>query len=560
MIIDEKVAPKSKGKKPMLNHLGGNNVIANNGVPSAQANGFVEGSPSFIDGDFPAMGLYDEECAMLQAYFDSVDIQSGIEATVPWWAVSPGSGKQPVSASSSSVFGTLASPNVGFSDGESWSSPEPLLQSKTSLSKSIQPELKHPLPPVPTNYGFHMQSSSMNPTMPPGLSVPTHSHKKRSTWRTSSKLPPVGAEHLSVWKNPLHNPFLGPTMIPSPADAFLSSYDPLYNPVGLDETISAGINPIFTEAQGDTSENPMLKKLELFKKFDCVEDHSGHHYINKKEPHNQSSSWKKKINAEWKMLERDLPDTIYVRVYEARMDLLRAVIVGADGTPYHDGLFFFDVYFASSYPIAPPLVNYHAHGLRINPNLYNCGKVCLSLLGTWSGSGTEKWQPKKSNMLQVLVSIQALILNAEPYYNEPGFANSKNTQSGKTSSENYSENTFLLSLKTMLYTMRNPPKYFEDMVYGHFHQRAHDILSACRAYLDGVRVGEFVKGKPQQTVEPGRTCSVSLRTSLPSYIKSLVEAFTKIGVKDCEKFLVQVPSGPHRSTRGSHRSYYQSKY
>lgn len=48
-------------------------------------------------------------------------------------------------------------------------------------------------------------------------------------------------------------------------------------------------------------------------------------------------------------------DTIYVRVYESRMDLLRAVIIGAEGTPYHDGLFFFDVFFPSSYPSVPPV-------------------------------------------------------------------------------------------------------------------------------------------------------------------------------------------------------------
>jgi len=61
-------------------------------------------------------------------------------------------------------------------------------------------------------------------------------------------------------------------------------------------------------------------------------------------------------------------------------------------------------------------------------------------------------------MLQVLVSIQALILNAEPYYNEPGYAFQKSNSMGSSMSDNYSENTFLLSLKTMLYTMRNPPK------------------------------------------------------------------------------------------------------
>jgi ubiquitin-protein ligase len=48
-----------------------------------------------------------------------------------------------------------------------------------------------------------------------------------------------------------------------------------------------------------------------------------------------------------------------VRVYEERMDLLRACIVGAEGTPYHDSLFFFDIFFPPDYPHEPP-VSYSA--------------------------------------------------------------------------------------------------------------------------------------------------------------------------------------------------------
>lgn len=39
--------------------------------------------------------------------------------------------------------------------------------------------------------------------------------------------------------------------------------------------------------------------------------------------------------------------------------------------------------------------------VRFNPNLYHCGKVCLSLLGTWSGSQGENWDPAGSTLLQV---------------------------------------------------------------------------------------------------------------------------------------------------------------
>ncbi|KAH7573410.1 hypothetical protein JRO89_XS03G0143900 [Xanthoceras sorbifolium] len=124
-----------------------------------------------------------------------------------------------------------------------------------------------------------------------------------------------------------------------------------------------------------------------------------------------SKNWAKRIQEEWKILENDLPDTIFVRVYESRMDLLRAVIIGAEGTPYYDGLFSFDVFFPSGYLNVPP--------------------VCPSLLNTWSGNKNEKWIPSMSTMLQVLVFIQVLILNQKPYFNEPGYASWNATVSHK---------------------------------------------------------------------------------------------------------------------------------
>lgn len=104
------------------------------------------------------------------------------------------------------------------------------------------------------------------------------------------------------------------------------------------------------------------------------------------------------------------------------------------------------------------MLYYNSGGLRLNPNLYACGKVCLSLLNTWSGSGCERWNPANSTMLQVLVSIQALVLNSKPYFNEPGYSAHANTPYGEQKSLAYNENTFLLSCKTMLYSLRRPPK------------------------------------------------------------------------------------------------------
>ena len=57
--------------------------------------------------------------------------------------------------------------------------------------------------------------------------------------------------------------------------------------------------------------------------------------------------------------------------------------------------------------------------VRLHPNLYTDGKVCLSLLGTWGGKGSEMWT-SDSTLLQLLVSIQGLILVPFPYFNEAG--------------------------------------------------------------------------------------------------------------------------------------------
>ncbi|KAL2496354.1 putative ubiquitin-conjugating enzyme E2 25 [Forsythia ovata] len=303
----------------------------------------------------------------------------------------------------------------------------------------------------------------------------------------------------------------------------------------------------------------ILQNFNHFKQFDTVEDYSDHHYSKNGSSMKQpSKNWTKRIQEEWKILEKDLPDTIFVRVYESRMDLLRAVIVGAEGTPYHDGLFFFDVFFPGSYPNVPPHVHYHSGGLRINPNLYNCGKVCLSLLNTWSGSQKEKWIPGVSTMLQVLVSIQGLILNAKPYFNEPGYANMSGSASGERCSLAYNEKTFIYSLQTMVYSMRRPPKYFEDFVVGHFCKHSRDILVACKAYMEGAQVGCLVKGGVQDVDEGDKSCSQDFKSNLAGFITTLVNAFSQIGAKDCLEFLclAQKANGQVSPAPGVQNVYY----
>lgn len=111
------------------------------------------------------------------------------------------------------------------------------------------------------------------------------------------------------------------------------------------------------------------------------------------------------------------------------------------------------------------MVHYISGGLRVNPNLYESGKVCLSLLNTWTGRGTEVWNPG-STILQVLLSLQALVLNEKPYFNEAGYDQQIGRAEAEKNSISYNENAFLLTCKSMIYLLRKPPKVQYSISYG----------------------------------------------------------------------------------------------
>ncbi|CAL4935177.1 unnamed protein product [Urochloa decumbens] len=274
-----------------------------------------------------------------------------------------------------------------------------------------------------------------------------------------------------------------------------------------------------------------------FRHFDVAQSPPDHHFLDNMEQGTAiGRKWTKRVQREWKILENDLPDTIYMRVFEDRMDLLRAVMVGASGTPYHDGLFFFDLHLPPSYPAEPPQVNYRSFGLHVNPNLYPSGTVCLSLLNTFGGKGAELWSPEVSSVLQVVVSIQGLVLTAQPYYNEPAYGAQSGTPVGRRNELPYSENAYLLTLQTMLHLLRRPPAGFEEFVTGHFRRRGQHVLRACEAYMEGCLVGTLDGEACLTEGSKERLCSAGFRLALHNVLPRLVEAFAGIGAQGCEQF------------------------
>jgi ubiquitin-conjugating enzyme E2 Z len=120
---------------------------------------------------------------------------------------------------------------------------------------------------------------------------------------------------------------------------------------------------------------------------------------------------------------------IYFHCNEEDMSKVYALLIGPEKTPYEKGFYFFKFDYPENYPMEPPKAKFYTQGslksyrndklvsVRFNPNLYTDGKICLSMLNTWNGPG---WVPTNT-LSNVLVAIQALVLNEEPLRNEPGF-------------------------------------------------------------------------------------------------------------------------------------------
>nr|QDY51857.1 ubiquitin-conjugating enzyme [Mimiviridae sp. ChoanoV1] len=174
----------------------------------------------------------------------------------------------------------------------------------------------------------------------------------------------------------------------------------------------------------------------------------------------------KRISADIKNIRRNNLDeqNIYVSVNEENMFKIKAMIIGPKDTPYENGFYFFDFEIPKDYPISPPKAKFvNLNGIvRFHPNLYKCGKICLSILNTWHGPGWTSVQTLSS----VLLSIQSL-MNEHPIQNEPGWE----TEIGIKSKEfnnviNYHNiNTSVLSvLKKIPYGYEE----FKDIVLSYF--------------------------------------------------------------------------------------------
>jgi len=160
-----------------------------------------------------------------------------------------------------------------------------------------------------------------------------------------------------------------------------------------------------------------------------------------------------------------------------------ALIIGPSETPYFGGNYFFKLNYPADYPHSPPSVKYWTNGenVRFNPNLYKCGKVCVSLLNTWRG---DQWTSCQT-ISTVLLTLCTLLCK-DPLLNEPGITSKHVDMVGYTDSIEYAN----IKVAVCGIIDKNPDYYsswfsrFDSVIQSNFEKNYEPIV-------------EFVKNKLQ---------------------------------------------------------------
>jgi ubiquitin-conjugating enzyme E2 Z len=143
---------------------------------------------------------------------------------------------------------------------------------------------------------------------------------------------------------------------------------------------------------------------------------------------------------------------IYYEHNESDMLKGKAMIIGPKNTPYEGGFYLFEFKFPTNYPHSPPKVKFCTGDgkTRFNPNLYKSGKVCLSVLNTWTG---EQWTGCQT-ISSILLAL-CTVLNETPLLNEPGI------KKNHKDFDNYNKILEYKNIEVAIYNMIKSPATIE---------------------------------------------------------------------------------------------------
>lgn len=110
----------------------------------------------------------------------------------------------------------------------------------------------------------------------------------------------------------------------------------------------------------------------------------------------------------------------------------------------------------------------------------------FSVAGTWAGPG---WDPAQSSLLQLLVSVQSLVLgDKEPFFAEPGMHRLRGSAEGaRRARQSPNGGWERVRAATVEYAMvdmlRHPPPEFAGLIHAHFSARADHVKALCNAWV-----------------------------------------------------------------------------
>jgi ubiquitin-protein ligase len=169
------------------------------------------------------------------------------------------------------------------------------------------------------------------------------------------------------------------------------------------------------------------------------------------------------------------------------MSTINTIIIGPKNTPYEGGFFWIQLKPSERYPFDSPSGKFMSPvpNLRVHPNLYCCGKICLSILGTWSGP---PWTPAM-NFTTIILSIQSILCD-NPITNEPGCGKYDKNSSMSTSYNKIVKYTTLKMIINFLSKHYNISNFLQNKINNHV---ISNLSYYNNLFNDALNYGNFIE-------------------------------------------------------------------
>jgi ubiquitin-conjugating enzyme E2 O len=216
--------------------------------------------------------------------------------------------------------------------------------------------------------------------------------------------------------------------------------------------------------------------------FDILENAPDSHYFKTAIPF-VDQNLNRIVRDEFDIIRGNVPEGVYIRVYEDRMDLISALIIGPAKTPYEDCLLMFDLKLPRSFPKSPPKVQFISYTGEIHPLISEDGNFCQANLQWKYYSDDNEVNQPKSYILEAVRSIQGLFFTREPFFAD-GVKN-KQSPDDQEKSRAYNEAVFLQLLDAYYRTALKPHEPWKQFVADHVLRNVPKKVSLIESWISG---------------------------------------------------------------------------